>query len=146
MTPAQRHVLMSSKSTEWETPQAFFDTLNAIFEFNLDVCATKENAKCSRYFTLNDDGLTQTWAGTCWMNPPYNRQIKKWVKKAYESALDGSTIVCLLPARTDTKWWHTYCERARYLFISGRLKFNKSLYNAPFPSAVVVFSPETLKK
>ena len=139
---------MSSNTDMWATPQDFFDELNREFKFNTDVCATPENAKCPIYFTPEDDGLTQRWEGTCFMNPPYGRQIGKWVEKAYKSALEGATVVCLVPARTDTKWFQDYCLKALrgngVRFIRGRLHFNDSKQGAPFPSAVVIFSPETL--
>jgi phage N-6-adenine-methyltransferase len=96
----------SSKTDMWATPQEFYDALNAEFEFTLDPCATAENAKCAKYFTIEDDGLVQDWTGhIVFMNPPYGREIGKWVKKAAES---NATVVCLLPARTDTRWWHDY--------------------------------------
>jgi phage N-6-adenine-methyltransferase len=134
--------LYSSNTYEWETPQAFFDQLNQEFEFELDVCATKENAKCSNFYSIWEDGLKQEWKGICWMNPPYGRVIKKWVKKAYESSVKGATVVCLLPARTDTIWWHEYCEQANkndIRFIKGRLRFGESKKDAPFPSVIVIF-------
>lgn len=134
--------LFSSASMEWETPQEFFDRLDAEFHFDLDVCATAENAKCARYFTPEEDGLAQEWGGTCFMNPPYGREIGKWVRKAYEEAQKGATVVCLLPARTDTAWWHDYVMRAVEIrFIRGRLRFGGAANGAPFPSAVVVFRP-----
>lgn len=132
-------LMFSSKTDLWATPQDFFDKYNEKYGFQLDVCATKENAKCSRYFTIDDDGLSQEWNGICWMNPPYGRNIKHWVKKAYESSLNGATVVCLLPARTDTAWWHDYCIKGQIEFIRGRLKFGGSKNSAPFPSAVVTF-------
>lgn len=132
----------SSATDLWSTPQAFFDSLNAEFGFNLDVCALPENTKCSRFYSPADDGLSQPWKGTCWCNPPYGREISKWVRKAHESAQDGATVVCLLPARTDTAWWHDYVAKAADIrFIRGRLKFGNATHNAPFPSAVVVFRP-----
>lgn len=135
--------LYTSKTNEWETPQAFFDELNKEFDFTLDVCATLENAKCTDYYTTEMDGLMQKWQGTCWMNPPYGREISKWMQKAYESSLIGATVVCLVPSRTDTKWWHDYAMKGEVRFIKGRLKFSNSKNNsknfAPFPSAVVVF-------
>lgn len=133
--------MFSSKTCEWETPIEFFKELDAKYHFTLDVCATKENAKCEKFFTREDDGLAQNWSGVCWMNPPYGREIGKWVKKAYESALRGVTVVCLLPARTDTAWWHDYCMKGEITFIRGRLKFGGCSNPAPFPSAVVVFKP-----
>lgn len=133
--------LFSSNTDEWATPQDFFDKLNAEFHFNLDVCATKENAKCKRFFTKEHDGLKQEWKGMCWMNPPYGRQISLWVYKALESARGGATVVCLLPARTDTAWWHSYviAHASEIRFLKGRLKFGNAKHPAPFPSAVVIF-------
>jgi phage N-6-adenine-methyltransferase len=137
-----KELMFSSKTDLWATPQNFFDKYNEKFDFELDVCATKENAKCSRYFTIFDDGLSQQWDGVCWMNPPYGRTIKHWVKKAYESSLNGATVVCLLPARTDTAWWHDYCIKGQIEFIRGRLRFGNSKNSAPFPSAVVIFGAQ----
>lgn len=137
-------VMFSSKTCEWETPQAFFDALNDEFHFDLDVCATAENAKCPQYFTKEQDGLSQQWHGGCWMNPPYGREISKWVRKAYESVVTGGCqlVCCLLPARTDTAWWHDYCMNGEIRFVRGRLKFGGSRNSAPFPSAVVIFKKE----
>jgi DNA N-6-adenine-methyltransferase (Dam). len=134
-------VHFSSETDEWPTPQDFFDRLNEEFGFELDVCATPENAKCPHYFTKRENGLLQKWTGVCWMNPPYGREIGQWVQKAYTSALEGATVVCLLPARTDTAWWHDYCMKGEIRFVRGRLKFGNASENAPFPSAVVVFRP-----
>lgn len=132
-------VMFSSRADDWETPQWLFDQLNAEFGFTLDVCATPDNAKCERYYTKAEDGLAQDWSGVCWMNPPYGREIGRWIEKAYESSLGGVTVVCLLPSRTDTKWWHEYVMRGEVRFLRGRLKFGGSKNSAPFPSAVVVF-------
>jgi len=129
----------SSKTDLWATPQEFFDKYNALYAFNLDVCANKDNAKCSKFFSIEDNGLEQEWSGSCWMNPPYGREIIHWMRKAYESSLCGATVVCLVPARTDTKWWHEYAMKGDIEFIRGRLKFGGSKNSAPFPSAVVVF-------
>jgi len=134
-----KSVHFSSKTSEWETPQDLFDSLNKVYNFDLDVCATSENAKCDKYFTKEQNGLNQEWRGGCWMNPPYGREIGKWVKKAYESSKTGATVVCLLPARTDTAWWWDYCMKGEISFIRGRLKFGGSKNSAPFPSAIVVF-------
>lgn len=131
--------LYSSKTPEWATPQAFFDKLDDEFHFTLDPCATPQNAKCKRFFTQADDGLSKKWTGRVFMNPPYGRGIGAWVKKAYESAMGGVIVVCLLPARTDTKWWHDYCMKGEMRFIRGRLKFGDGKNSAPFPSAVVIF-------
>ena len=135
-------VHFSSKTGEWETPQALFDALDAEFHFTLDPCATPENAKCGRYFTKEIDGLAQSWAGeTVFMNPPYGREIGKWVRKAFEEWRRGATVVCLLPSRTDTAWWHDYCMKATEIrFIRGRVKFVGGKYAAPFPSAIVIFA------
>jgi phage N-6-adenine-methyltransferase len=133
--------MFSSSSDEWETPREFFDAVNAAFHFDLDVCATNGNTKCKRYFTKEEDGLSREWQGTCWMNPPYGREISLWVRKAYESSLEaGTVVVCLLPARTDTAWWHDYviAHAKRVYFVKGRLRFSGK-GPAPFPSALVVF-------
>jgi phage N-6-adenine-methyltransferase len=131
--------MFTSNTDQWATPLDFYKKLNEEFAFELDVCALPGNAKCERYFTPDIDGLQQEWNGTCWMNPPYGREIGKWVKKAYESSLEGATVVCLLPSRTDTKWWHDYCMKGEIRLVKGRLKFGDSKNSAPFPSAVVIF-------
>jgi phage N-6-adenine-methyltransferase len=136
-------VHFSSRNDRWETPPEFFARLDEEFGFTLDVCALPENAKCKRYFTPAVDGLKQEWRGVCWMNPPYGRAISKWVQKAWESAQQGATVVCLLPARTDTAWWHTYVMRASEIrLVRGRVRFVGAASSAPFPSAVVVFRSE----
>ena len=132
-------VHFSSKTDLWETPQQFFEKYNSKYKFTLDVCASFENHKCDHYFTEIEDGLSKNWSGVCWMNPPYGREIIKWMEKAYLSSLNGATVVCLVPARTDTKWWHEYAMNGDIEFIRGRLKFGNSKNNDPFPSAVVVF-------
>lgn len=136
--------LMFSSATDlWATPADFFAALDFVFGFETDVCATQENAKCERFFSPEIDGLKEEWTGTCWMNPPYGKTIGAWVKKAYESAKKNrATVVCLLPARVDTKWWHDYCAKGEVTFVKGRLKFGGSKNGAPFPSAVVVFRPQ----
>lgn len=133
--------MFSSESSEWSTPEDFFKQLDAEFHFTLDPCATPESAKCEKYFTKEDDGLEQDWGcATVFCNPPYGNEIGKWVRKALLSSFRGATIVCLLPARTDTKWFHRYIyNRAEVRFIEGRLKFGGSKNSAPFPSMVVVF-------
>ena len=160
--------LFSSNTGEWETPQGLFDKLNSIFNFTLDVCADSNTAKCRDYFTKEDDGLAKKWDGVCWMNPPYGNPeqpcakncFKKgcqkrgyhitkyvpgvidWVNKARDefSSLNAGTVVCLLPARTDTNWFKT-CFSAKYLlFLHGRLRFGSAKHTAPFPSVVVVFT------
>ena len=131
--------LMTSNTDLWSTPRDFFDDYNAIYHFDVDVCATAENALCAKFYSPEDNGLSKEWHGVCWMNPPYGREIIKWMKKAYESSLHGATVVCLVPARTDTAWWHDYAMKGNIEFIRGRLKFGSSKNSAPFPSAVVVF-------
>jgi phage N-6-adenine-methyltransferase len=129
----------SSKTDDWATPQDFFDNLNKTFNFTLDPCASHENHKCAKYYTKDDDGLSKSWEGeTVFMNPPYGRDVKKWMKKAYEES-KHATVVCLIPARTDTAYWHDYCMKGEITFIRGRLKFGNSKQSAPFPSAVVIF-------
>lgn len=136
-----RDVMFSSKNEVWATPDWLFNQLNDEFNFDIDVCANNENAKCKKYFTINENGLKQEWNGTCWMNPPYGRNINKWMKKAYNESLKGNTVVCLIPCRTDTKYWHKYVMKATEIrFIEGRLKFGDSKNAAPFPSAIVIFN------
>ena len=133
-------VHFSSERDNWETPQDFFDKLNEEFGFTLDVCAEDDTAKCEKYYTKKDDAFTKEWKGVCWMNPPYGRAIGVWLKKAYETSQNESTVVCLIPSRTDTKWWHDYVMQAAEIrFVKGRLKFDGHKNSAPFPSAVVVF-------
>lgn len=116
-----RDVYASSKTDLWSTPQGLFDDLNAVWNFNTDVCALPENAKCEHYYTPEMDGLKQEWKGVCWCNPPYGREVGKWVEKAVKSF---ATVVMLLPARTDTKWFHDWClPYGEIAFLRGRLKF-----------------------
>ena len=133
----------SSKSNEWATPQYLFDELDREFNFTLDPCATDENTKCDKYYTIEDDGLKQDWSNDIvFMNPPYGRGIKHWIQKAYEEYDKGATVVCLIPARTDTTYWHEYIfnKATDIRFLKGRVKFGDSKNSAPFPSAVVVFN------
>jgi site-specific DNA-methyltransferase (adenine-specific) len=132
--------IFSRATDEWATPQWLFDKLNEEFHFTLDVCANEDNAKCKTFFSKVQDGLQQQWDGVIWCNPPYGRQIKQWVKKASEAAASGNTVVMLIPARTDTEWFHEYVYgKAEIRFIRGRVKFGGSKYNAPFPSMICVF-------
>lgn len=137
-------IMFSSETDLWATPQDFFNSLHKEFKFTLDPCATPENAKCSRFYTKQTDGLKQNWGGeTVFCNPPYGKAIKDWVKKCYEESLKpGTTIVMLIPARTDTSYFHDYIyHKAKEIrFIRGRLKFGNSKNSAPFPSMVVVFN------
>ena len=139
-------VLFSSKSMEWATPKPFFNKLNEQFNFTLDPCAQSHHALCSRYFTAEEDGLKQDWQGhRVFVNPPYGRGIKEWVRKCYEeSTKKDTTVVMLIPSRTDTKYWHDYVMKADELhLIKGRIKFGGGTNSAPFPSAVVVFRGKT---
>lgn len=131
--------LFTSNTNEWSTPQDFFNELNKEFKFNLDPCATEKNHKCNIYFNQEQDGLKQSWDDyTVFCNPPYGREIGKWVKKASEAR--GGVVVMLIPARTDTKYFHEYIyNKAEVRFIKGRLKFGGSKNSAPFPSMVVIF-------
>jgi phage N-6-adenine-methyltransferase len=132
----------SSDDLTWETPADLFAVLNDEFHFDLDVCAQPATAKCSRYYTPEIDGLVQEWQGVCWCNPPYGREIVKWMAKAHVSATSGiATIVCLVPARTDTQWWWNYAQYGEVRFLPGRLTFGNAVNSAPFPSAVVIFRP-----
>ena len=133
--------LFSSETVEWATPQDFFNGLNEKYHFTLDPCSTDENKKCEKHFTVTDDGLSQDWDGEIvFMNPPYGRGIGKWIKKAAES---HALVVGLLPARTDTKWFHEYIyNKAEIKFIKGRLKFGGCKNSAPFPSMIVIWRGE----
>ncbi len=148
---AINEALFSSDSSEWETPQDLFDRLNEEFHFDLDVCASEKKHKCDLYFTKTDNALNQPWnlcGKVCWMNPPYGREIVNWISKAWNESLRGATVVCLLPARTDTRWFHTFIwdEKTNkpYLnvevrLLKGRLKFVGAPSSAPFPSMIVIF-------
>lgn len=128
---------------DWETPPDLFAEYDAEFGFTLDVCATPENAKCERYFTPSHNGLDQAWGdNVCWMNPPYGREIGAWMHKADLAARQGATVVCLVPARTDSAWWHDYAMKGEIRFLRGRVKFVGADHNAPFPCALVVFRPQ----
>jgi len=163
--------MISSDFEGYGTPQPFYDLLDKEFHFTLDVCATLETSKHDNFFSVEDDALAQDWTGVAFMNPPYGRQIGKWVSKARrESITNGCTVVCLLPARTDTQWWHKDVMMASEIrLVEGRLRFlsrsllldhgamknlpsaeiksitrvkGKKADAAPFPSAVVIFRPE----
>lgn len=134
--------VFSSERHDWETPDEFFKRLDHEFRFTLDVCATKVNAKCRAFLSPDDDGLTASWGNgeVCWMNPPYGKEIARWMEKAVVEAKQGrSCVVCLVPARTDTAWWHDFAMQGEIRFIRGRLRFKGAKYSAPFPSAIVVF-------
>jgi phage N-6-adenine-methyltransferase len=136
--------MFSSATEDWATPDDFFAELNREFHFTLDACASEWNKKVDNYYDKEQDGLKQQWTGTVWMNPPYGREIKKWMAKAVESAQSGATVVCLVPARTDTAWWHNYAMLGEIRFLRGRIKFvgpDGPKDAAPFPSALIIFRP-----
>jgi len=126
---------------DWETPDEVFLPLMDEFGINLDVCASKDNRKSPRYFGTDDNGLEQEWAPfICWMNPPFGEQAK-WVRKAYEESKKGATVICLLPSRTNTNWWHDYCMKGEIRFIRGRPIFKGAKHGLPQPLAIVIFRP-----
>lgn len=133
--------MTSSNTDEWASPQDLFAALDATFHFTLDPCATPENAKCAKFYTKEQNGLEQDWGvAVIWCNPPYGREIGKWIQKCAEHR---GVAVMLIPARTDTRWWHSYIDKnpdAHVYFIKGRLKFGNAKNCAPFPSALVVFT------
>ena len=133
------NVHFSSATDDWATPQTFFDEQNAKYNFTLDACASDSNHKVANYYTVEDNALIQDWTGVVWLNPPYGREIGKFMAKAYAESLKGAKVVCLVPARTDTAWWHDYAAKGEVTFIRGRLKFGNAKNSAPFPSALVVF-------
>ena len=138
----KKEVMFSSATGLWATPQDLFDSLDAEFHFDLDPCADDENHKCEKYFTEAEDGLAQDWSGhRVFCNPPYGRDLKRWVEKAYrEGCKDNTLVVLLIPARTDTTFFHDFImHRSEIRFISGRLRFNGHKENAPFPSMIAVF-------
>lgn len=134
-----------SNKQEWETPQWLFDCLDEEFEFTCDVAADETNAKVAHYISEEQDALSISWMGACWMNSPY-KQVGKWVKKAHAEMLKGVTTVALVPARTNTNWWHDYCMKAKEIrFIKGRPKFGNAKYGLPQPLAIIIFqSPSNL--
>lgn len=141
-------VMYSSLTGEWGTPQDFFNELNREFNFTLDVCATKDNTKCSKFFTKEEDGLKQDWSkDIVFMNPPYGGHTGDWIKKALEESQKGAIVVCLIVSSTDRSYWHDYIfpYAKQIRFIRGRLKFGEAESTAPFASAVVIFSPNEFK-
>ena len=136
-------VHFSSASVDWATPQDFFDKLNEEFHFTLDPCADDNNHKCDKYYTKEEDGLKQDWSSeVVFCNPPYGREISRWVQKCFTEVYAGNCkcAVMLIPARTDTRWFHDYIyKKAEIIFVKGRLKFGNAQTSAPFPSMIVVF-------
>tara|TARA_A100001391_G_C5073854_1_gene278804 strand:- start:1167 stop:1601 length:435 start_codon:yes stop_codon:yes gene_type:complete len=135
-------VHFSSQTDDWYTPQYIIDDVKNKYNlknFDLDPCCNLENKKALVGFYKKDDGLSKNWFGDVWMNPPYGRVIGRWIKKAYEESQKGCTVYCLIPSRTDTKWWHDYVMKGDVTFYRGRIKFGGSKNSAPFPSALVIF-------
>ena len=137
--PKVEQTWFDRKQTVYETPPEIFGPLNNEFKFTLDVCAIPENAKCNKYFTPNENGLSKKWEGVCWMNPPFGREMKKWVKKAFEEWGQGATVVALLPARTNTLWWHDWVMKGEVRFIKGEVRFVGYKRGLWMPMAVVVW-------
>lgn len=131
-----------SRGSDWATPKVLYDELDKEFHFTLDVCASDWNTKHSVYFNEEINGLIQKWEGVCWMNPPYGKILNEWMKKAYESSLEGVTVVCLVPAATDTSWWHDYALKGEIRYLRGRPRFEtkEGEWQQTFsPSVIVVF-------
>ena len=135
-------VNLCSYKDDWRTPPDLFMALDREFHFTLDPCSSHENALCEKHFTKAENGLAQDWGGeTVFMNPPYCHETEKWVRKAYEESMKGATVVCLIPARPDAKYWHEYIfpYACSIRFIKGRLHFSGSKEPAGFPSAIIIF-------
>lgn len=143
-------VFYSSEKMDWCTPQDFFNELEREFHFVLDAAATEKSAKCRKYFTPETDGLSQSWdfGGAVFCNPPYGKEISKWVEKAYQESKKGFPVVLLIPARTDTSYFHNFIYgKAELRFVRGRLKFTdedgNAMFPAPFPSLVAIYNSPT---
>ena len=133
---------LNSGKEDWTTPRDLFDRLDAVYHFTLDPCSTHENALCEKHYTIAEYGLCQEWGGEIvFMNPPYNRKTGDWIRKAYRESLKGAVVICLVPARTDSNYWHNvvFPHAAEILFIKGRLHFSNSKDHAAFPSALIRF-------
>ena len=137
----ETEVMFSQATDVWGTPQWLFDALDKEFGFTLDPCSDGTNAKCKKFYSIHDSGMLKDWGTeTVFMNPPYS-QCEDWMRKAYGSAQEGATVVCLVPSRTDTEWWHRFAMKGEVRLLKGRLKFGDAVNSAPFPSAVIVFRP-----
>ena len=135
--------LYSTGKIDWETPQWLYRALDVEFGFTVDVCSSPGNTKCARRF---EDGLIADWSNEiAFMNPPYGREIGKWMDKALAESRRGATVVCLVPARTDTKWWHRVAMKGEVRLLAKRLEFEGATNKAPFPCAVLVFRPMGFK-
>jgi phage N-6-adenine-methyltransferase len=140
--PNVNQTWFNRSKVEYETPDEIFNPLNEEFGFTLDVCADKDNAKCELFYSKEQDSLSRKWQGVCWMNPPFGREMKKWVKKAYESWKEGATVVCLLPSRTNTLWWHDWVMKGDVRFIKGEVTFKGQKNGLWMPMSIVVFKGE----
>lgn len=137
--------MVSSKTNEWATPQKLFDYLNGEFNFTLDPCATKDNAKCGKYYTIEEDGLSKSWENeVVFMNPPYGGHTREWLEKAYKESLNGATVICLIVSATDRTYWHDLISKYadEIWFMRGRVKFGGKDTTAPFASSIIVFRPD----
>lgn len=132
-------------SDVWNTPDWLFRSLDKEFGFTLDPCSDGKNAKCAKFYTTVENGLLRDWGREAvFMNPPYS-ECEEWMRKAYGAAIEGATVVCLVPARTDTEWWHRYAMKGEVRLLRGRLTFGQASTPAPFPSAVIVFRPREFR-
>lgn len=129
-----------SKKQTWETPNGLFRKINEMFHFTRDVCASKENTKCEAFWSEEDSCLDKAWDGVNWMNPPF-KDMKKFIKKAFDER-NNCITACLIPARTNTKWWHEWCMQGEVYFLCGRPKFGDCKHGLPQPLALVVFGKE----
>lgn len=132
---------VSDRRTDWETPPEIFEPLDREFHFGLDVCASTENRKCSKFYSIEENSLAQPWQGICWMNPPYGKNMQWWIQKAYDSAKSGqATVVCLIPVRSNNEWW-SLCIQGEIWFVRKKIKFVGADSDLMVPSAIVVFRP-----
>ena len=134
--------LFLSQRLDWRTPQGVYDKLNEEFHFDFDPCPANPTVWMNSGVSLfhpTFDGLSVPWGQSTFCNPPYGREVGKWIKKGWQESLLGKTVVLLVAARTDTAWWHDYCLKGEIRFIRGRLRFDDQKNSAPFPSAIIVF-------
>lgn len=153
MTTSQMKAHGMSVNQTWATPKPIFEILDKEFHFTLDPCCGPDTAKVkSKFYTEKDDGLSKDWSkDVVFMNPPYGDALPVWVKKAYEESCKGATVVCLIPARFDPKYWHDYCLSHGLIAVpEGRIYFElngqRIKGSPPFPAAFVVFSPSGKEK
>jgi len=144
--PEVKQTWFNRSKVDYETPPEVFNPLQKEFGITFDVCATPKNAKCQQFFTVSDNALEKDWNGVCWMNPPFGREMKKWVIKAWTESQKGVTVICLLPARTNTNWWHDYCMKGEVRFIRGEVKFVGCKNGLWLPMAIVIFNRQTPNK